>query len=106
MVPTLNRVCTKEYRIPGTKIVLEKGTSIMIPAFSLQRDEKYYPNPTEFDPSRFFSENKQGKSIVDMPFLAFGKFPFFFSFARFFQFLFALSFYYFKLFQVTGHVLV
>lgn len=37
VVPTLNRVCTKEYRIPGTKIVLEKGTAIMIPAYSLQR---------------------------------------------------------------------
>lgn len=84
MVPTLNRVCTKEYRIPGTKIVLEKGTAIMIPAFSLQRDAKYYPNPETFDPSRFFSENKQGKSIVDMPFLAFGKFHVFFPFRDFF----------------------
>lgn len=75
VVPTLNRVCTKEYHIPGTEIVLEKGTSIMIPSFSLQRDPKYYPNPDEFDPSRFFAENKKGKTIVDMPFLAFGDGP-------------------------------
>lgn len=68
-------MCTKEYRIPGTKIVLEKGTAIMIPAYSLQRDAKYYPEPEKFDPTRFLSENKKGKSIVDMPFLAFGDGP-------------------------------
>lgn len=41
----------------------------------MQRDAKYYPNPEEFDPSRFFNENKKGKTIVDMPFLAFGEGP-------------------------------
>lgn len=75
VAPLLFRECTREYKIPGTDVTLEKGTTIMIPIFSLQRDEKYYANPHQFDPSRFFSENTNGKTIVDMPYLPFGNGP-------------------------------
>lgn len=75
VIPMLFRECTKEYSIPGTNVTLEKGTTVMIPTFSLHRDEKYYPNPMKFDPSRFFSENKSGKTIVEMPYLPFGDGP-------------------------------
>lgn len=61
--------------MPETKITLEKGTSVFIPVLSLHRDKRYYPNPDQFDPSRFFSANKHGKTIVDMPFLTFGDGP-------------------------------
>lgn len=71
----LNRVCTKDYRIPGTGVVIEKGTAVVIAPFSLQRDEKYYPDPLKFDPSRFSSENKAGKTFVDMPYMPFGEGP-------------------------------
>lgn len=75
MIPILTRECTKEYEVPGSNIIIEKGTSIFIPIFSLQRDAKYYPNPDKFDPSRFFTENRSGKTIVDMPYLPFGDGP-------------------------------
>lgn len=41
----------------------------------MQRDAKYYPNPDEFDPLRFTTENRYGKSLVDMPYLPFGDGP-------------------------------
>lgn len=75
MVQVHNRICTKDYRIPGTDVLIEKGTSVVIAPFSLQRDEKYYPNPNNFDPARFSSENKSGKTSVDMPYLPFGDGP-------------------------------
>ena len=52
------RVCTKPYQVPGTDIVLEKGTEIVIPTFCLSRDSKFYSNPLQFDPDRFSKENK------------------------------------------------
>lgn len=54
----LNRVCTIDYKIPGTNVTLPKGTPILIPTFALHRDEKFYPDPLKFDPTRFYDENK------------------------------------------------
>lgn len=56
-------------------MTVEKGTAILIPSFSLQRDEKFYPVPLKFDPSRFSSENKSKKTMIDMPYLPFGEGP-------------------------------
>lgn len=75
MVPLLFRKCTKDYRIPGTNVTLEKGTVVNIPIFAMQRDEKYYEDPMKFDPMRFDSENRAGKSVVDMPYYPFGDGP-------------------------------
>lgn len=56
-------------------MTVEKGTAILIPSFSLQRDETFYPDPMKFDPSRFYIENKKGKTINEMPYLPFGDGP-------------------------------
>lgn len=74
-VPMLNRVCNKDYKIPGSNCIIEKGTSVIIPALSMQRDPKYFPNPMQFDPSRFLPENTVNKSFVDMPYMPFGDGP-------------------------------
>lgn len=71
----MSRVCVKAYKIPGTNITIEKGTSIVIPTFAVHNDEKFYPDPKKFDPTRFYNENKAGKSINDVPYLAFGDGP-------------------------------
>lgn len=73
--PFLNRICTKEYKIPGTKIIIEKGTTVQIPVYGLHHDEKFYPNPKQFNPNRFHSESSKEKSFADMPFLPFGVGP-------------------------------
>lgn len=74
-MPLLNREVTKTYKIPGTDIVLEKGTAIKIPMYALHQDEKYFSNPGKFNPSRFFQENCIGKSFAEMPFFPFGDGP-------------------------------
>ncbi|PSN38878.1 hypothetical protein C0J52_18965 [Blattella germanica] len=68
-VPILNRECTNEYMIPGTDVVIEKGTPIVIPVVSLQHDPKHYPNPEKFDPDRFTEEEIQKRHpYVYLPF--------------------------------------
>lgn len=75
MVPLLSRQCTKDYKIPGTNVTIEKGTTVNIPIFAIQRDGKYFGNPDKFDPLRFSAENRYGKSLIDMPYLPFGDGP-------------------------------
>lgn len=71
-VPALNRSCTKDYTTPaGHKI--KKGDDIIIPIWSLQRDEKYFPEPKKFDPERFSPINKD--KIKPFTFMPFGDGP-------------------------------
>ncbi|XP_055298525.1 probable cytochrome P450 6d5 [Sitodiplosis mosellana] len=74
-LPVLNRMCVKEYQIPGTDKIIEKGTAIFIPVMALHKDQKYYENPEKFIPERFNEENSAGKNIVNRPYLAFGDGP-------------------------------
>ncbi|GJQ70005.1 Cyp6g1 [Trypoxylus dichotomus] len=55
--PLLGRICTKDYTIPDSSIVLEKGTAIMIPLMGLHYDPLHFPNPQTFDPERFSDAN-------------------------------------------------
>ncbi len=56
------RVCTKDYLVPGTNFIIEKGTFILLPMYPNQFDERYYPNPDQFIPERFAPQNKQIRS--------------------------------------------
>ncbi|XP_049815179.1 cytochrome P450 6k1-like isoform X2 [Schistocerca nitens] len=68
-VVILNRECNTEYKIPGTDIVLDKGTKILIPAYGLHHDPEYFPDPERFDPERFSEEQKaQRHPYVYLPF--------------------------------------
>lgn len=53
----LTRVCRKDFKIPGTEMIIEKDTDINVNIFSIHRDPEYYPEPEKFDPERFTSEN-------------------------------------------------
>lgn len=75
IVPVLNRECTKEYKIPGTNKIIEKGTALIIPVLGIQNDPKFYDNPEQFRPDRFFKENTIGKSFVHTPYMPFGEGP-------------------------------
>jgi len=52
------RRATKNYKVPGQSLVIEKGQKIIIPSYSIHNDPKYYPNPDTFDPERFSTEEK------------------------------------------------
>lgn len=72
-IPQHSRKTTKEYKIPGTELILEKGVSIEIPVFAFQRDPEYFPEPEIFDPERFLPENV--KSRHPFAFIPFGEGP-------------------------------
>ncbi|KXN74930.1 cytochrome P450, partial [Conidiobolus coronatus NRRL 28638] len=49
----VNRELQSDYTIPTDKVVLPKGTQVMLSIYSIQHDPKIYPKPEEFDPERF-----------------------------------------------------
>lgn len=57
-VPFLQRECNKDYKIPGTDLVLPQGIQVIIDCLGLQYDPKHFPNPEKFDPDRFTEEEK------------------------------------------------
>ncbi|XP_968751.1 cytochrome P450 6a2 [Tribolium castaneum] len=67
----LNRICVKPYKVPGTDVVLDVGTPVLISTLGLQRDPEYFPNPFKFDPERFSEDNSQ----VPFTFMPFGEGP-------------------------------
>ena len=50
-VPSLNRVCIKDYKIPNFDFYIKKGMHIIIPILGIQKDPNIYPDPEEFRPS-------------------------------------------------------
>nr|QTC11278.1 cytochrome P450 6PX1 [Phenacoccus solenopsis] len=69
ILPFLVRVCTKNYTLPNTDIVIEKNTRVIIPILGLHHDPQYYPNPFEFNPENFSKEAKmQRQQCTYLPF--------------------------------------
>ncbi|XP_022900137.2 probable cytochrome P450 6a13 [Onthophagus taurus] len=68
-----NRICTEDYRIPGSDVTLEKGVQVLISSLGLHRDPDFFPDPLRFDPDRFSDENK--KDIIPGTFIPFGDGP-------------------------------
>ncbi|XP_017779344.1 PREDICTED: cytochrome P450 6k1-like [Nicrophorus vespilloides] len=65
----IDRKCVKDYKIPGTKIIIEKGTRCQFSPLGLHHDPEFFPNPDIFDPERFSPENvKTRPAYVYMPF--------------------------------------
>jgi cytochrome P450 family 6 len=65
----LIRICTKKYVIPGTDVKIDEGTPVVIPAYSLQNDPQFFPEPENFDPERFSEPNAlHNYQYVHMPF--------------------------------------
>lgn len=52
----LVRICTQNYKIPDSKMVIQEGTPIIISICGLHNDEKYYEKPDEFYPEHFTEE--------------------------------------------------
>lgn len=55
------RNSTKDFKIPGTEMVIPARTDIHINVLSIHRDPEYYPEPLKFDPERFSPENIQNR---------------------------------------------
>lgn len=71
----ISRECTKDYKIDGTNIVVEKGTPIFISITGPQDDPHFWPKPDEFQPERFENDQSINKNSSERPYLAFGDGP-------------------------------
>ncbi|XP_037953641.1 probable cytochrome P450 6a21 [Teleopsis dalmanni] len=70
VLPVLNRKSLEDYVVPDNpKYVIKKGTPILIPAGAIHRDEKYYPNPNQFNPDNFSPDKVKERDTVEwLPF--------------------------------------
>lgn len=65
----ITRKSTKDFKIPGTEMIIPANTDININVLSIHRDPEYYPDPEKFDPERFTYENvKNRKPFTFIPF--------------------------------------
>lgn len=71
--PLIDRIALADYKIPGTDIVIEKGTPVYVALRGIHYDPKYFPNPEQFDPDRFSDERK--KDIPQCTYMPFGEGP-------------------------------
>ncbi|XP_068240577.1 cytochrome P450 3A41-like [Palaemon carinicauda] len=71
--PMLERICTKDYQIPGTNLTVPKALSVQVPVYAIQRDEKFWPEPEVFKPERFLPENKN--DLTNYTYMPFGLGP-------------------------------
>ncbi|XP_055375631.1 probable cytochrome P450 6a20 isoform X2 [Condylostylus longicornis] len=69
----LGRVATKNYKIPNSNYIIEKGIPVIIPIYEIHHDENIYPNSKVFDPERFSDINVEKRH--PMAFLGFGDGP-------------------------------
>lgn len=51
------RLCTKNYKVPGSAFEIKAGESVFISVSALHKNEKYFTNPLKFDPERFSKRN-------------------------------------------------
>ncbi|XP_017779587.1 PREDICTED: probable cytochrome P450 6a23 [Nicrophorus vespilloides] len=68
----LSKMCTRPFKLPparegGPEVVLQPGMPVIIPAWALHVDEKYYPEPDKFIPERFADMDAIPKNTY-MPF--------------------------------------
>lgn len=69
IVDPVQRNALVDYKVPGTDIVIEKGTTVFVSIYGIHHDARYYPDPEKFDPERFTTENcRDRNSCAYLPF--------------------------------------
>lgn len=70
-VSALFRRTQNNYKVPDSDLIIEKGTQVFIPVYSIQHDEEYFPDPERFLPERFEGEEAKKRDL--MTWLPFGE---------------------------------
>ncbi|CAL4130221.1 unnamed protein product [Meganyctiphanes norvegica] len=66
---SLERKCSKDYKLPNSDLTIKKGTVCVFPIWSIHRDPKYFQDPDKFVPERMLAENKDEiQRFTHMPF--------------------------------------
>ncbi|XP_050591728.1 cytochrome P450 6a2-like [Bombus affinis] len=73
LIPFVMREASENYTFKGTKVTIEKGTKLWVPAYGIQRDANIYPEPEKFDPERFNDDAVAARH--PMAYLPFGDGP-------------------------------
>ena len=60
-VGALQRSAAKEYKVPGTDIVIPKDTMVWMNVLSIHFDPKHYEDPHVFDPDHFSKDAKANR---------------------------------------------
>ncbi|XP_070494253.1 probable cytochrome P450 6a14 [Chironomus tepperi] len=63
ILPVILRLTTKDYKISGSDVVIEKNTPVFIPIIGMQRDPEIYENPMQFKPERFMNSSNGNANI-------------------------------------------
>ncbi|CAG2181459.1 unnamed protein product, partial [Oppiella nova] len=71
--PKLTRIAAREYKLGDTGITIPKGMTVEVPVYAIHRSPKYYHNPDQFEPDRFFQEHKH--NLIPYTYLPFGGGP-------------------------------
>ncbi|KAM7343726.1 cytochrome P450 6u1 [Cochliomyia hominivorax] len=71
--PFLLRVTTKDYELPNSIFMLNKGNHLIIPTVAIHNDKAFYEQPENFDPDHFHSSKVQNRPLC--AFLPFGLGP-------------------------------
>ncbi|XP_046659740.1 probable cytochrome P450 6a14 isoform X2 [Homalodisca vitripennis] len=72
-VPFIIRRCDENYKVPGSDVIIEKGSDISVSVYGLHRDPELFPEPEKFDPERFGPNPSH--EIKPFSYLPFGEGP-------------------------------
>ena len=73
VVSGVERPCTKEYKLPGTDLVIRKGDLVRFNNMGICFDPEIFPDPEKWNPDNFSKENRASRSPYS--FLAFSLGP-------------------------------
>ena len=61
-IAVLERVCTKDYQVSGSNVILRKGDLVRVSNIGICFDPNIYPNPLEYNPEHFSKENSSKRN--------------------------------------------
>lgn len=72
-ITSVARLAEKDYKVPNSKHIIERGCYTVIPIYAIHHDPEFYPNPDVFNPDNFSPENVSKRH--PLTFIPFGEGP-------------------------------